>query len=298
MHNLDIVKLFCEVDDFVKQHQAQWKQILLECSNQKRKREGKLSLSEIMTIMILFHQSNFRTFKHFYLHLQQFYNQEFPCLVSYSRFVRLMPKVMLPLCAYSHSLKGKATGISFVDSTTIQVCKPKRMGRNKVFKDIAKKGKSTIGWFFGFKLHLIINDIGEILAFTITSGNVDDRKPLPQLAKELWGKLFGDKGYISKALSDHLLNQNISLFTAIKKGMKNKFIHLQDKILLRKRCIIETVNDQLKNISQIEHSRHRSVTNFMINMLSGIIAYMKQPKKPSIQNDFSPLALIPIFITK
>jgi len=292
MNNFDIVRLFCEVDDFIKQHQAEWKQILLECSSQKE-RETRLSLSEMTTIVIMFHQVNFRTFKHFYLHLLKFYNKEFPDLVSYSRFVRLIPRCLLPLCAYAHSLKGKASGISFVDSTTIQVCKPKRMNRNKVFQGIAKKGKSTIGWFFGFKLHLIINDIGEVLAFTITPGNIDDRKPVPHLAKELWGKLFGDKGYISQALSDYLLKQNITLFTGIKKGMKNKLIHLQDKILLRKRCIIETVNDQLKNISQIEHSRHRSVTNFMINMLSGIIAYMKQPKKPSIQHECSSLAFIP-----
>jgi hypothetical protein len=293
MNNFDIVRLFCEVDDFIKQHQEEWKQILLECSSQNRQRETKLSLSEITTIVIMFHQVNFRTFKHFYLHLHQFYNKEFPDLVSYSRFVRLIPRCLLPLCAYAHSLKGQASGISFIDTTTIQVCKPKRIGRNKVFQGIAKKGKSTIGWFFGFKLHLIINDIGEILAFTITPGNVDDRKPVPHLAKELWGKLFGDKGYISQALSNYLLKQNITLFTGIRKGMKNKLIYLQDKILLRKRCIIETVNDQLKNISQIEHSRHRSVPNFMTNLISGIIAYMKQPKKPSIYHEFFPLALIP-----
>lgn len=292
MNNHDTVRLFCEVDDFVKQHRIEWKQILLECSNQKRQRETKLSLSEMITIMIMFHQSNYRTFKHFYSYLEQFYHKAFPDLVSYSRFVRLIPRCLLPLCAYACSLRGKVSGISFIDSTTIQVCKPKRMSRNKVFKDIAKKGKSTIGWFFGFKLHFIINDMGEILAFTVTPGNVDDRKPVPQLAKELWGKLFGDKGYISQALSDYLLSQNITLFTGIKKGMKNKLISLKDKLLLRKRCIIETVNDQLKNISQVEHSRHRSVTNFMINIISGIVAYMKQPKKPSIQHEFSPLALV------
>jgi len=246
----NIVKLFCEVDDFVKQHHVQWNPILLA-----------------------------------------FYNKEFPDLVCYSWFVRLIPRCLLLLCAYARNLRGEVSGINFIDSTTIQVCKPKRMNRNKVFRGIAKKGKSTIGWFFGFKLHLIVNDSGEILSITITSGNVDDRTPVPYLAKELWGKLFGDKGYISKTLGDYLLKQGTTLFTGMRKGMKKQLIHLQDKILLRKRCIIETINDQLKNMSQIEHSRHRSVNNFMTNMLSGIIAYMKQPKKPSIKHQLPALAL-------
>jgi IS5 family transposase len=292
MNNFDIVRLFCEVDDFVKQHQVEWKQIQIECANQIRQRKGNLSLSEIMTIMIMFHQSNFRTFKYFYIHLQQFYNQEFPRLVSYSRFVRLMPKTVLPLCAYAHSLRGKVSGISFIDSTPIQVCKPKRMSRNKVFKGIAQTSKSTIGWFFGLKLHLIVNDSGEILAFTITAGNVDDRTPVPQLVKELWGKLFADKGYISQKLCEYLASKNISFFSGLKKGMKNKIICLKDKVLLRKRCIIETINDQLKNISQIEHSRHRSVANCMLNILCGVIAYCKQPKKPSIKDNCMPLELL------
>lgn len=293
MYHLDIVRLFCEVDDFVKQHQIQWNQILLESSTQIRRRETRLSLSEIMAILILFHQSNFRTFKHFYFYLIRFHIEDFPDLVSYSRIVRLMPRTLLPLAAYCYSLKGCVSGISFIDSTPIQVCKPKRMSNNRVFKGIAKKGKSSIGWFFGFKLHLIVNDSGEILAFTITPGNVDDRKPVPQLAQNLWGKLFGDKGYISKALADYLLKQNTSLFSGIKKGMKDKLIYLKDKILLRKRCIVETINDQLKNISQIEHSRHRSPKNFMINIVSGIIAYAKQSKKPSIIHTYVPQTFFP-----
>jgi IS5 family transposase len=182
------------------------------------------------------------------------------------------------------------TGISFIDSTRIAVCHPKRIKRNKVFADVAKLGKSTMGWFFGFKLHLIVNDQGEILALCITPGNVDDRQPVPGMTKELFGKLFGDKGYISQALFEELYAKGLQLITHIRKNMKNRLLPLAEKLLLRKRSLIETINDQLKNISQacpersrrIEHTRHRSVSNFMVNLLAGLVAYTHQEKKPAL----------------
>jgi transposase len=139
-----------------------------------------------------------------------------------------------------------------------------------------------MGWFFGFKLHIVSNDKGEILSFYVTPGNIDDRKPLDKLTNNLTGKLFGDRGYISKQWFEQLMQQGLQLITSIKGNMKNQFIPMVDKLLLRKRFIIETINDQLKNISQIEHSRHRSITNFMVNLISGLIAYSHQKKKPSI----------------
>ncbi len=139
-----------------------------------------------------------------------------------------------------------------------------------------------MGWFFGFKLHLVVNDQGELLAFCVTPGNTDDRKPVPEMVKELFGKLFGDKGYISQELFEQLFEQGLQLITHIRKNMKNKLVPIVDKLLLRKRAIIETINDQLKNISQIEHTRHRSVTNCMVNLLAGLAAYTHQDKKPSI----------------
>lgn len=139
-----------------------------------------------------------------------------------------------------------------------------------------------MGWFFGFKLHIIINDQGELLAFKLTPANTDDRTPCPEMTHEIWGKLFGDKGYISQPLFDLLLKQGLQLITKIKKNMKNKLMPIADKILLRKRAIIESVNDQLKNISQIEHTRHRSRAGLMLNLLGGLIAYTYQDKKPSL----------------
>ncbi|KAF3361535.1 hypothetical protein PHSC3_001910 [Chlamydiales bacterium STE3] len=174
----------------------------------------------------------------------------------------------------------KMTGIAFIDSTSIDVCHRKRIQRNKVFKGLAKRGKTTADWFYGFKLHLIINEKGEILSFQVTPGNIADVTIAETLSKGIFGKLFGDKAYISAELAKKLLKQGSELFTTLGANMKQKLMKLTDKVLLRKRSIIETVNDQLKNISQIEHTRHRSAANFLINLLAGISAYTHQPKKP------------------
>ena len=179
---------------------------------------------------------------------------------------------------------GKCTGISYIDSTPLRSCHIKREKQHKVFKGIAQKGQCSLGWFYGFKLHIIIKDRGEILDFIITPGNVDDRKPLKDmdLHKRIFGKLYGDKGYISKDLFEKLFVDGVHLITKIKKNIKNSLMLLQDKIALRKRALIETVNDELKNICQIEHTRHRSFENFTTNLLSGLIAYSFFDKKPSI----------------
>jgi hypothetical protein len=186
-------------------------------------------------------------------------------------------------------MSAEKTGIYFIDSMLIKVCHIKREKQHRVFKGLAKKGKSSIGWFFGFKLHLVINDKGELIAFKLTAGNVDDRKPVPDLVKNLIGKLFGDKGYISQQLSDRLFQKGLQLITKVKKNMKNKLVLLIDKLLLRKRALIESVNDQLKNVSQIEHTRHRSIWNFLANILAALVAYALQPKKPSIRLEMQPL---------
>ena len=182
---------------------------------------------------------------------------------------------------------GESTGISFIDSTPIRVCKNKRIKRNKVFNGLAQVGKSTMGYFFGFKLHIVINDKGELLNFVITPGNTDDREPLKNASfiKALKGKLYADKGYIDKKLTKLLFLDGLHLITSIRNNMKNVLMELKDKILLRKRSVIETVNDELKNICQVEHSRHRSFSNFLTNLLSGLIAYSFFPKKPAIKYD-------------
>ena len=276
----NLTKLYCEIDDYVKAEESQGKKKL--GLTKHRNRRGKLSASEIMTIIVMFQMSGFRTFKKYYEHLEKHYRKAFPDLISYNRFLELQPRVLVLLCGFLGTKKGKSTGIAFIDSTPIQVCKPKRAGRNKVFKDLAAKGKSTIGWFYGFKLHLIINDLGDLLSFTITPGNVNDLNPVSRLCKNLRGKLFGDKGYISQKLFKELLQRGIRFFTGVRKNMKNKLLENIDRILLRKRSLIETVNDQLKNIAHLEHSRYRSVASFAVNTVSALISYALQPKKPSL----------------
>jgi hypothetical protein len=211
---------------------------------------------------------------------------DFPATVSYNRFTELMSQNLMAMSLFLKTCcLGECTGISFVDSTPVRVCKPKRIRNNKVFKGIATTGKSTMGWFHGFKLHIIINDKGEILNFTITQANVDDRAPLKKklFLDKIYGKLYADKGYLGKDLMKLLFNDGLHLITHIKNNMKNSLMTMSDKILLRKRSIIETVNDELKNICQIEHSRHRSFTNFLSNIVAGLIAYSFLPKKPSIK---------------
>lgn len=278
-----LLELFCDVDDFC-QWQKGWQASLpLPIAVGRRVRPAGLSESEIMTILIHFHQSHYRDFKVYYnQHVQQHLKAEFPTLVSYSRFISLLPRVAWLLLLYALSRQGQCSGISFVDSTPLRVCHNRRIQRHKVFAGIAKRGQSSTGWFFGLKLHLVVSDTGEVLSFALTAANVDDRQPVATLAKRLFGKLFGDKGYLSQALFQQLWQHGVQLITKLRSNMKNRLMPLADRLLLRKRFIIETINDQLKNVSQIEHSRHRSPRNAVLNIIAGLIAYTFQDKKPSL----------------
>lgn len=284
-----ITEIFCSVDDFCLDFIPNYQKLLL--GTKKRNRPSKLALSEVMTIQILFHLSGYRNFKTFYnayvcLHLRTF----FPQVVSYNRMVELMRDSMVPLAIFLKTQAvGQCTGISFIDSTPLRVCHNRRIHNHKVFGGLAKRGQCSIGWFFGFKLHLITSDTGEIVDFMLTPGNVDDRKPLKveRFIKKLFGKLFGDKGYISQELFKNLFFRGVHLVTKLKKNMKSSSITpIMDAILLRKRAICETIIDQLKNIFQIEHSRHRSPSNFLNNLFSALIAYNFTEKKPSIKLNY------------
>jgi hypothetical protein len=279
-----VTEIFYLIDEFCIQFAASTASYTL---GNAPKRIPRLSQSEVITMMTLFHYGSFRNMKHFYIHyVQKHLGSEFPHTVSYNRFVELMQSAVLPMTLFLKTCcMGECTGISYIDSTPIRVCKNKRVKRNKVFKDTATVGKSTMGWFFGFKLHLIINDKGQVLNFVITQGNVDDREPLKneRFVAAVKGKLYGDKGYLSKEITQLLFIDGIQLITSIRNNMKNCLMELKDKILLRKRSVIETVNDELKNICQVEHSRHRSFENFITNLVSGLIAYSFFPKKPAIK---------------
>ena len=280
---MSLTELFCEVDDFCTVFEPIWHRQLLTAGFRQRHRSGRLALSEVMTLMIHFHQSAYRDFKHYYEHhVKVRLRAAFPKLVSYTRFVELIPQ-----CAYLTSCYDSPTGLAFVDATPLAVCHNRRISRHRVFKGLAERGKTSMGWFFGFKLHIVVNDRGGLLAFKLTAGNVDDRAPLIGLCQGLWGKLFADKGYISQAKTTQLAKQGLELITQVRRNMKPVERDEFDQVLLRRRSLVETIFDQLKNISQVEHSRHRSPINFMINVVAGLIAYTWQPKKPSLNIETS-----------
>lgn len=279
---MSLLALFCDVDDFCQMLTIKYPAQLLG----KRHKPGpqpKLAASEIMTILIYFHMAGYRNFKTYYTqYVQKHLQSEFPNLVSYQRFVEYIPLTFWSLALHLETRMGQVTGISFIDATSLPVCHNRRIPRHKVFDGLAARGKTSMGWFYGFKLHLVVNDQGELLAFYLSPGNLDDRKPVPHLCQHLFGKVFGDKGYISQPLFDQLLEQDVQLITGIRKNMPNRLLPLMDKLLLRKRAIIETINDQLKNMSQVAHTRHRSAKNFLVNVVTGLIAYTYQPKKPAL----------------
>lgn len=289
--NDKVIEIFCLIDDFCKEMNQIIDQnvIVQDTGKKKRNRKSKMSDSEVITIMILFHLKGYRCLKHFYInHVTQYMKDDFPETVSYNRFVELQKKHILPMTIFLQTCcLGKCSGISFLDSTVIKACHYKREKQNKVFKGVAAKGRGTMGWFYGFKLHIVINERGEIIDFLITQGNVDDRQPLKDKTfhDKVFGKIFADRGYIGKDLFEKLFIDGIHLITKIKKNMKNALVHIYDKILLRKRAVVESVNDILKNQCQIEHTRHRSFDNFISNLVSGLIAYSFYPTKPNINID-------------
>ena len=287
--NIDtLINIFIQVDDFFILFTPEINKMRLHSGlKTHRNRKSKLSDSEMMTIYIAFHLSNYTNFKAFYNeYVCVHWTDLFPDLVSYERFNQSQKKLIIPLIIFLNKrCLGHSRGVNFIDSTTIKVCHIKREKQHKVFKGIASKGKATMGWFFGFKLHLIINDKGEVLSFCLSKANVDDRnlKVIKCLVTDIFGKLFGDRGYISQTLADYLWNDGISLIYKRRRNMKKQNLSDEDRLLLRKRSLIESVNDELKNICSIEHTRHRSLQGFMNNLLSGLCAYHFLPKKPSLK---------------
>jgi hypothetical protein len=284
----DISSLYCFVDDFIKVADQWISRAFLPTTNKNLTRSPEISHSEMLTIVLLYHQSPCKNFKYFYMSYLQLYKLEFPNLPSYTRFIALKPRVLtyLVLLLEWYIRQARSTGISYIDATSIAVCHPKRISRNKVFAGIAALGKTTKGWFFGLKLHLLINENGEIQGLKLTTGNTDDRRPVAEMTKSITGLLFGDKGYIKQELFDELHDRGLKLVTGIKKKMNNKLMPLMEKILLRKRSIIETVFSILKGSFELEHTRHRSIWNAFVHILSALVAYCMKPTKPAITQNY------------
>lgn len=278
----DFTKLYCFVDDFIKEFEQNGIAII-NCKS-KPGVASYLTTSEVLTILIGFYDSSFDCFKNYYQkvilmnHINDFK------LVTYEHFTKLIGKYLPFLTSLLHKMFDKCSGVSFVDSTSIAVCKNYRIYSHKVFDGIAKRGKTTKGWFYGLKLHLIINHEGSLVKASFSAGSKDDRKHLSSMTSNIYGKLFSDRGYISKKLFADLFDKNIQLITRIKKGMKNILMPINDKMLLLKRALVETVIGRIKLLDKFEHSRHRSVTNAFSHMIASLINYQLLDKKPSISS--------------
>ncbi|HJZ23821.1 MAG TPA: IS982 family transposase [Candidatus Babeliales bacterium] len=282
-----LITIFYEIDEFCKQFENEYKKFLIQNGSQKRNKPSRLLMSEMMTICIHFHFSGYKNFKQYYInHVCQHLSTEFPNLVSYTRFVELKQKVALPIAVFAQLNPGTCTGKSLIDSAALKVAHQRRIHSHKVFKGLAQRGKTSVGWFFGFKIHLTINEKGEILNFLITPGNVADNNEevIISATKGLFGKIFGDKGYIiNSELFQKLYSQGIQFITKLRSNMTNKLMPMEDKLFLKKRGLIETVIGILKEELSMEHSRHRSVWGFFSHIFSTLAAYVFKAKKPSLK---------------
>jgi hypothetical protein len=278
----ELVTIFCEIDDFCKELDKNMPQPLLQGPTQGRRGPTcSLSISEIMTIKILFQMIGYRNFKTFYCSfLQVYWKHYFPTLPSYTRIVELVHRAIFPLTLFAQFKGGKKTGIYYIDASCLPVSHLKRSRRNKVFKEIAEYGRTSVGWFFGLKIHLVINNLGELIAFKITKGNVHDGVAAKSILSSLEGLAFGDKGYIGKKLFDELFKSGLKLITRKRKNMKDTLQCTDyEKQLLNQRNLIETVFDCLKHQYHIWHTRHRSILNAMTNLMAALAAYTIEPLK-------------------
>lgn len=286
-----ITAIFCEIDDFCK-FLGENDFLKLDNADLKRVRKRHLKLAEILTIQVFFHYSDVKNFKAFYTSTHfEFLKKCFPGLVSYTRFLELKNEAAFWLLLFSKwKNQNASTGISFIDSTCIKVAHSRREKRHKIFKNLARKGKTSVGWFYGLKLHLVITHLGEVIDFEITSGNVADnnKQLIDRLTDKVKGILVGDKGYIGRAAD--LIKNGIRLLHRSKSNMKKTVINSIDLELLKSRGVIESVIGVLKEKFSLEHSRHRSVLGGLAHIAATLIAYAFKPKKPSISSSMLAIA--------
>ena len=280
---IDYDTLFYSVDDFCKSFEPWYKKQLISVKRQKtRQRHGHLKLSEVLTILIAYHQSGMSCFKYFYQDLTLHQRHLFPKFVHYARFMVMIKRALPALICLLKSLMGKVSEYMFIDSTPQAVYHNRRERSHKVFKDMAAKGKTSTGFFFGFKLHMLINTQGEIVRLTITPGNCDDRSPVRDMLKGIKTKLIGDKGYLSQSLFDDLFQSGTTLITKVRKNMTNRLMEMTDKLMLMKRCFIESIFSSMKSLNTLIHHRHRSPINAFSHLIAGLINYQLRQDKPTL----------------
>lgn len=291
---MELTTIFYYADEFCKFFEKEFNLRVLSDGRNLRKRSCSLILSEVIAIAVYYHQSGYKTFKDYYTKSAEL-KPAFPGMPSYNRFVELQQKALMPLALFAKlQSQGKCDGISFIDSFPLKVSHEKRISSHKTFRGLAARGKTSVGWFFGFKVHVIINSSGEVLDFTITPGNIVDNNTevIEKMMQNIQGKVYGDKGYlVNPDLFQRLYSQGVHLVTKIRKNMKNKFMDIKDKLMLKKRGVIKSVGAVLKEDLNIEHSRYRSPITLFINVFCGLIAYSFRKNKPSIYKKNSRLLM-------
>ena len=273
-----LVEIFCEVDDFCKCLNEELSVRQLGRGGKPRGPSAGLCESEIITILLMLHRSGYKCLKSFYHGpYGQVLRQYFPGMPCYERFVLSQKKVVMPLSAFAFTKLGRKSGIYYIDSTSLPVCRNQRIRRHKTFKGLAERGKTSMGWFFGLKLHLVFNHLHEVVAFRLTPGNIADVKPVDTLTRDLQGKLFGDKGYIGKKIAATLMRRGLALMTRARKNMKAPPMTLADKALLNKRNMAETIIGQIKEKSSLNVPKHRCITNALLHIVVAVVVYQLDP---------------------
>lgn len=295
--DIQLTSLFCLIDDFCTDISNHVEQHMLASGQIKRLRQSQIRASEVITLLLWFHLTGSRNFKIFYLSwAKPFLSPYFPNLPSYNRFIELKAKYIMYFVALIESLKTPSAGIAFVDSTKLAVCHNKRIHQHRVFIDSASRGKTSVDWFYGFKMHLICDHVGRLISYCITTGSVDDRKALPDLIEhsKLKGKLFGDRGYIGKNWKARLAEVGVQLITRVKRNMKPQSLDPFDSAVLRKRGIIEAPFNLMKSKFDLEHTRHRSKMGLLTTIFSALTLYalvLVNGYNSGIQQILSPIEL-------
>src|SRR6267143_1605045 len=281
-----LIEIFCDCDDFYKKYEQFIVNKGVGVKPSKSNRIPALHVSEIMTILILYHLTGMKCFQYYYNEIvQKHFQSYFPHLLSYNRFVELIPCCILPFWLFVNTERtGEETGFYYGDSKKMPVCHNLRIYGNKVFKGIAGRSKSSTGWFYGLKLFLVINQYGQIMRCMISPANIADNNidMMRKVFNKLKGYLFADRGYISQKAFEEFYRQGLKIVTTVKRNMKNKLMIMAEKLALKKRNLIETVNDLLMTICDIDHTRHRNPINAITHALAGVTAYSYLDKLPSI----------------
>ncbi len=278
-----LIEIFIDVDDFCL-HADAWLSHTAHAHDFDWR--SNLHYSEAMTILIFYHHSGYKCFQYYYQKLVQTQLKSyFPTVVNYKYFLSFIPKLypLMHIFLQWRCSQNERTGQYYVDSKKLPVCKNQRIHSNRVFRGIASRGKSSTGWFYGLKLHLVINNLGQVTNFLFTAANFADNNKdvLRTLFKDLQGHCYGDKGYITK-LFEYFFTNGLRLVTKVRKNMKARLIPLHERYALMKRGVIESVNDILMTVCDIEHTRHRSPINAMVHMNASLVAYDYLDQKPCV----------------